>query len=112
MGAMASSSGVGAGRMGELVAPLATAAIGRQQPVYRAHRAEVATLVEQRGMHGRRGGADEAFAVEGVEQRLTLLGIERQRRRGSRTAALQGSDEAPRVASRSDAVPVRPAAGP
>jgi hypothetical protein len=46
--------GLGVGRVGELIAPFAAAAIGRQQPVHGAHRAQVAALVEQRGVHGRR----------------------------------------------------------
>jgi hypothetical protein len=71
--------GLGVGRVGELVAPLATAAVGRQQPVHRAHRAEVATLVEQRRMHGRRRRVGKAVAVEGVEQRLVLDGVECER---------------------------------
>ena len=71
--------GLGVGRVGELVAPLATAAVGRQQPVHRAHRAEVAALVKQRRMHRRRRRVDETFAVEGVEQRLVLDGVECER---------------------------------
>ena len=38
----------------------------------------IATLVEQRGVHGRRGRVDEAFAVEGVEQRLALQRVQGQ----------------------------------
>ena len=58
--------GLGVGRMGELIAPLATAAVDRQQTVHRAHRAEIAALVQQRGVHRRWRGVDEALAVEGV----------------------------------------------
>lgn len=48
--------GLGVGRVGELVAPLAAApcvCIGRQQSVHGSHRAEVGALVEQRGVHVR-----------------------------------------------------------
>jgi len=70
--------GLGVGRVGELVAPLAATTVDGQQAVHRAHRAEIAALVEQRGVHRRRGGVDEALAVEGVEQQLALRNIQRQ----------------------------------
>ena len=70
--------GFDVGRMGELVAPLAHTAVGRQQPVHGAHRAEVAALDEPRGVHGRRRGVGEALAVEGVEQHLTLHWVQGQ----------------------------------
>jgi hypothetical protein len=59
--------------MDELIAPLATAAVGRQQSVHRAHRAEIATFTQQRGVHRRRRGVGEALAVERVQQHLVLL---------------------------------------
>ena len=80
LGAIGQQLGLGVGRVGELVAPLAAAAVDGQQPVHGAHRAEVAALVEQRGVHGRRRGVDEALAVEGVQQHLALLRIQGQRR--------------------------------
>ena len=49
--------------MAELVAPLAAAAIGRQQALHRAHRAEVAALAQQRGVHRRRRRVGKAFTV-------------------------------------------------
>ncbi len=73
--------------MGELVAPLAAAVTGAQQPVHGAHRAEVDPLAQQRGVQSRRRGVGEAFAVEGGQQRLLLLGVQGQRRarpRGTR----------------------------
>ena len=70
--------GLGVGRVGELVAPLAAATIDRQQAVHRAHRAEIAALVEQRGVHGRRRGVDEALAIEGVQQHLAFVRVKGQ----------------------------------
>ena len=37
-------------------------------------------VVQQRGVHGRRRGVGEAFAVQGVQQRLPLLGVQGQGR--------------------------------
>ncbi len=71
-------------RMNELIAPLATAAVDRQHPIHRAHRAEVASLVQQRGVHCRRRGVNEALAVEGVQQHLVFLGVQGQRRSRAR----------------------------
>jgi hypothetical protein len=68
--------GLGVRRMDELVAPLPRATGARQQPVHGAHRAKVAALVEQRGMHGRRRGVQEPLAVERIEQRLVLQDVQ------------------------------------
>lgn len=79
--------------MGELVAALTGGPAGGQQPVHGAHRTQVAPLVEQRGMHGRRGRVSEAFAVEHRQQGLVFLVIERQRGPGARCPGRHGSDQ-------------------
>ena len=61
-------------RMPALGATLTAAAVGRQQPVHGTHRPEVASFVEQRGMHRRRRGVGEALAVEEL---VTKPGVER-----------------------------------
>lgn len=55
--------GLGVGGMDALIAPLTAGAVGAQHAVHGAHRAQVDTLVEQRGMHARRSGIGEALAV-------------------------------------------------
>lgn len=116
--------GLGIGRMGELSAPLARAALGGQQAVHGAHRAEVAALVQQRGVHGRRRGVGKALAVERCQQLLALLrasrangGLARATRRASGpTNALRCSSAwrragAPRHRPRARQAALAPSAG-
>src|SRR4030095_4651121 len=72
-------------RMDELIAPLATAAVDRQQSVHRANRSQITALIEQRGVHRRRCRVDEALAVESVQQHLALLRVQGQWRAGPRS---------------------------
>ena len=53
----------------------------------------IATLVEQRGVHGRGSGVDEAFAVERVEQHLVLQRVQGQGWARASRARLPGPDE-------------------
>ena len=81
-------------RVAELAPAFARAAIGGERPVHGAHRAHVAAFVEQRGVDRRRRRVAEAFAVEHLEQRLLLEGVERQRwprpRRAARVRSVKG----------------------
>ena len=79
--------------MAQLVAPLAHLAVGFEDAVHGAHRAEVDALVEERGVDLARGFVDETGAVERVEDRLTLGGRLNARCEGA--AALAGGVSLP-----------------
>jgi hypothetical protein len=68
----------------ELVAPLADLLIRRENPVHRALRAEVATLVEQRRVDLDRRQVHEAWLVQHVEHGLPLARAQRARWRRPR----------------------------
>jgi len=71
--------GLHLGRMGGVGTALPHLARPAQQPVERGLRAQVDTLVEQRGPHLGRGHVDEAVAVQHVEDRLPLGQAQRPR---------------------------------
>jgi len=77
------------------VASLAGPAIGGEQTINGAHRAEILAFVEQRGMDRLRRGVDEALAVEDVEQRLPLAGRQGQGWRRQRRARRRRPARAP-----------------
>ena len=58
--------------MGGLAAPFANFAFGAKQAVHRWHRAQIAALVQQGGVDGRRRLVHEALVVQQAEH-LGLL---------------------------------------
>ena len=76
--------GLEVGGVSELIAPFACLAVGGQQAVHGAHRAQIDALVEQGGVDARRRAIGKALAAQHVAQRLPLGMAEGQRRRRSR----------------------------
>ena len=72
MGSLGEQLGLGIGGVGELVASLTNLAVGVQQPVHRALRAQIAPFVEQRGIHLRRRAVCEPLSVQHREHRHAL----------------------------------------
>jgi hypothetical protein len=64
--------------MDALIAPLTAGAVGAQHAVHGSYRAQVDTLIEQRGMHARRRHVGETLAVESVQHELVLCVVQRQ----------------------------------
>jgi len=80
LGPVAEQLGTDVMRVAELIAPLAHLALGREDAVHRAQRAEVALLVEQAGVDLGRSQVDEARLVQDLDHHRALRARARARR--------------------------------